>query len=84
LERWPEAATERYGAAIDKLRDHVKRVPKYAIPASRVADAVAHALTARRPKTRYLVGKDARVQRLLARWVPDRLRDRLVEGMLGV
>ena len=41
-----------------------------------VAGVVEHALTARRPKARYVVGADARVQALLARLpagVPDRL-----------
>lgn len=48
-----------------------------AAPVSLVADAVEHALTAAKPRTRYLVGPDAkrraRVQRL-----PDRLRDRVL------
>jgi hypothetical protein len=46
-----------------------------------VATAVEHALTAEPPKTRYLVGPDAkrraRVQRL-----PDRLRDRALKRFL--
>jgi hypothetical protein len=48
------------------------------IPPERVAEVVTHALTAHRPKTRYLVGRDARMLRLLARVVPDRMRDRLI------
>jgi hypothetical protein len=39
---------------------------------ARVADAVAHALTAERPRTRYVVGPDARVQALLRAALPDR------------
>lgn len=81
---WSETAQQRYGSAVDKMRAHIKRVPKYAIPASKVADAVEHALTARRPRTRYLVGKDAYLQKAFVRLVPDRLRDRLIRRILGV
>jgi hypothetical protein len=37
-----------------------------------------HALTADKPKTRYLVGTDARLQAVVARLVPDQMRDWLV------
>ena len=52
-------------------------------PPEAVADAVEHALTAERPRTRYLVGRDAKlragIQHLPARW-----RDRvLVKRVLG-
>jgi hypothetical protein len=53
-----------------------------AIPPERVAEAVYHALTAARPKTRYLVGTDARVAARLAWLLPDRLVDRIVRGRL--
>jgi hypothetical protein len=46
---------------------------KRGIPASRVAKAVHHALTANRPKHRYLVGPDAKAIGLISR-LPDRLR----------
>jgi len=36
----------------------------------KVARAVEHALFSRRPKTRYLVGTDAKVQSTLVRWLP--------------
>lgn len=42
----------------------------------KVAHAVAHALTARHPRTRYLVGLDAHLKAVLA-LLPDRIRDRL-------
>ena len=52
------------------------------IPADRVAKAVEHALTSARPKTRYLVGVDARIQAGLHKLLPDRLLDRLVETQM--
>lgn len=74
----PEAALALYRPYIDALRTAVEQTAAAGIPPDEVAKAVAHALMARRPKTRYLVGRDARMLALIARWVPDRLRDRLV------
>jgi len=53
-----------------------------AMPASVVAAAVAHALTARRPKTRYLLGTDARLAVLLRGLLPDRAWDALMSRQL--
>ena len=47
-----------------------------------VAQVVEHALTAATPRTRYLVGRDARLRAALTKLVPDRLRDRLVTRAL--
>jgi hypothetical protein len=52
------------------------------MPASVVAAAVAHALTARRPKTRYLLGTDARLAVLLRGLLPDRAWDALMSRQL--
>ena len=42
-----------------------------------VAKAVEHALTASRPKARYLVGRDAHLRAWIER-LPTRLRDRVL------
>jgi NAD(P)-dependent dehydrogenase (short-subunit alcohol dehydrogenase family) len=52
------------------------------IAPDRVAKAVEHALTSSRPKTRYLIGIDARVQATVRKWLPDRLLDRLVASQM--
>ena len=49
-----------------------------------VADVVLRALTARQPRTRYLVGKDARRLAFLARWAPDPLFDRIRVRLFGL
>jgi NAD(P)-dependent dehydrogenase (short-subunit alcohol dehydrogenase family) len=78
----PEEAMILYGKMVDALREAARKFEAGAIPADRVAKPVEHALTARRPKTRYVVGFDAQVQRVLAKYVPDRLRDRLIAWQL--
>ena len=74
----PPEGHELYGAAVSSLREVMADFEKRAIPAERVAKAVAHALLSKRPKTRYLVGTDARIQAALAAVVPDRINDRLI------
>jgi hypothetical protein len=64
------------------MRKITERTAAHAIPADSVAKVVEHALTASRPRTRYLVGTDARVQAMVRR-VPDRARDAMVARMLG-
>lgn len=54
-----------------------------AIPAERVAEVIADQATARRPRTRVLVGGSARLLAAVRRAVPDRLWDRLALSQLG-
>jgi NAD(P)-dependent dehydrogenase (short-subunit alcohol dehydrogenase family) len=82
VEDFPPVAAELYGQRVERFRRlAAERAGSQAAPVSTVADAVEHALTARRPRTRYLVGPDAkrraRVQRL-----PSRLRDRVLTRFL--
>jgi NAD(P)-dependent dehydrogenase (short-subunit alcohol dehydrogenase family) len=45
--------------------------------------AIARALTARRPRTRYVVGTEARIQIALAGVLPDRAFDAVTRRLLG-
>jgi NAD(P)-dependent dehydrogenase (short-subunit alcohol dehydrogenase family) len=49
-----------------------------------VAETIEKALTARRPRTRYLVGRDARAMVLGKALLPDRLFDLIVRRAMGV
>jgi len=75
---------ELYGRSIAAYRAVARRTGERGIPPERVAKAIEHALSARRPRTRYLVGLDARGQALLARVLPDRLIDWLVARATGM
>ena len=77
----PPEATTLYGRAMDSVYGFLFRTGRQAIPASAVAEVVHHALTAKRPKTRYLVGRDAKFQAQLVRFLPDRFYDALVRRL---
>jgi NAD(P)-dependent dehydrogenase (short-subunit alcohol dehydrogenase family) len=77
----PPRMMELYASLIDKVINGAKNSAKGAVSPQCVADAVAHALTDAKPKTRYLVGKDARVQMLLT-YLPDRWRDYLIMKLI--
>jgi NAD(P)-dependent dehydrogenase (short-subunit alcohol dehydrogenase family) len=65
----------RYGWLLDQTRGFIDEGREKGIPASKVADVVEQALTATKPKARYLVGQDAKVTGHVITRLPDRLRD---------
>jgi NAD(P)-dependent dehydrogenase (short-subunit alcohol dehydrogenase family) len=67
-----------YDAQIIAVRALVEKTANDATPADQIARAVSEALTAKRPKTRYLAGKDAKAIAAMARVLPDGLKDRVV------
>ena len=77
-----DGVSERYRPRVDALpAGRRRRGRSKAAPVELVADAVEHALTADRPKTRYLVGRDARIRAAIER-LPDRMRDRVLRRAL--
>lgn len=74
----------RYGRAIAAFRRSVTKAIGHALPPVTVATAVTHALTAPRPRTRYLVGREARQRVWLKRLLSDRLHDRAVRMATGL
>lgn len=77
-ERAGDGHAELYGEASAAFREVARKTGERGIPPERVATKIEHALTAKRPRTRYLVGADARGQALVARLLPDRLIDWIV------
>jgi NAD(P)-dependent dehydrogenase (short-subunit alcohol dehydrogenase family) len=76
----PEEAVRLYGSALEGLRAWAAKRGAVT-PPREVAAVVEQALTAERPRTRYVVGQGARTRTLIGR-VPDRARDRLIERLL--
>jgi NAD(P)-dependent dehydrogenase (short-subunit alcohol dehydrogenase family) len=83
VEKMSPEAKSLYGEYIPRMRKITQRSASMGIPPDRVADAVEHALTAPRPRTRYLVGRDALAQAAL-RAVPDRGRDAVLGRVMGL
>lgn len=71
-----------YGKAIDGFMAAAAKGDEQASPPEKVAAAIEHALTASRPRTRYLVGADARAQALLDALLPDRVGDRVIAFLM--
>lgn len=72
LGEMPPQLEQLYGRATARLQEILEKLPQRGIPADRVADAVEHAMTARRPRTRYPVGTDAKIGIRLRRMLGDR------------
>jgi NAD(P)-dependent dehydrogenase (short-subunit alcohol dehydrogenase family) len=80
IERFPPEAAVLYGGPMGVLQDRVEGIG--GTPPAGVAAAVVHALTARRARARYVIGRDARLRLAIGR-LPTRLRDLLVARALG-
>lgn len=70
-EKSGQGGRHRYAHAFRAMRAVVDRQQRAAVPPERVAEAVHHALSSRRPKTRYPVGPDARTGAILRWALPD-------------
>lgn len=77
-----EQAKRDYGPLIATVRTASEQGARTGLPPDAVAKDVAHALTARRPKTRYLVGREARSRALAARLLGDRFIDNAVARVM--
>jgi len=70
-----------YEPAVEALGTLISRGSRTALSPERVADVIADALTTNRPRARYVVGRDARVQFALKALLPTRVLDALVARM---
>jgi NAD(P)-dependent dehydrogenase (short-subunit alcohol dehydrogenase family) len=68
-----------YGERLDRMRALAAKTGATGLPAEAVAEVVEHALTTPRPRARYVVGRDAKVQAAARRVLPHRAMDRLIE-----
>ncbi len=84
LERATEEEKALYPKYIARYQEVARGAAARGIPPEKVAATIEHALTSPRPRTRYLVGLDARGQALMARFLPDRLVDRLISRFSGL
>jgi NAD(P)-dependent dehydrogenase (short-subunit alcohol dehydrogenase family) len=74
----PAEALKLYSAGMAAIAKFIDLGERTGVPPLEVARAVEHALTASRPKTRYVVGRDAKTRLLLTRLLPTRMMDRVI------
>ncbi len=84
LERASEEEKALYPNYIAAYPKVARRAAARGMPPEKVAATIERALTSARPRTRYLVGADARAQALLGRILPDRVTDRLIARFSGL
>jgi len=80
----PPEALVLYAEAIEAVKRTAADAAKRAVDPVDVARIVEHALTAAKPRTRYVVGREAKFRAAMALLVPDRVRDNLVAKAMGL
>jgi len=80
----PAEALQLYGAGVAAISKFIALGERTGIAPLEVARVVEHALTASRPKPRYVVGRDAKMRLFLTRLLPTRAMDRLVGRAMGL
>jgi NAD(P)-dependent dehydrogenase (short-subunit alcohol dehydrogenase family) len=80
----PEELQREYGHVPSAMEKVVEDTQRRGLPPERVARTIERALTARRMKARYLVGRDARGMVLMRRGLSDAVFDRVLRRVLGV
>ena len=78
----PPQVMRYYGKVINAVRKRASEGNQRGLPPDDVAKVVEEALTSAKPKTRYIVGKDA-LLRVVLQMLPDRMRDRLIARKLA-
>jgi NAD(P)-dependent dehydrogenase (short-subunit alcohol dehydrogenase family) len=79
-----EAREELYGKAIASYRKVTRNLAERGIEPDKVAEEIEHALTASRPRSRYLVGLDAKAQARIKPVIPTRIWDRIVARIMNL
>lgn len=79
-----EAREKLYGKAIAGYRKLTRNLAERGIEPGEVAEAIEHALTSSRPHSRYLVGRDAKIQARVKLVIPTRIWDRVVARTMNL
>ena len=78
LRNAPRELRQLYGAAVQIASAMAAHENETGVEPIEVAKAIEHALLSSRPRTRYPVGRQARLLIPLTRFMPDRLKDELL------
>ena len=80
----PRELRDLYGAAVQIATRMAMHENETGVAPIEVARAVEHALLSPRPRTRYAVGRQAKLLIPLTRFMPDRLKDELLLRVSGL
>jgi NAD(P)-dependent dehydrogenase (short-subunit alcohol dehydrogenase family) len=80
----PKELEEFYGHVPKAMEKALHNTAKRGVPPERVAQTIEGALTAKRMRARYLIGRDAHAMVWASRLLPDLLFDRIVRRAVGV
>ena len=75
---------ELYGKVVERYRKVIRDTAERGIPAEKVAETIEHALTAGRPRARYLVGLEAKIGARLRQLLPTPLFDAIVRRQMNL
>jgi NAD(P)-dependent dehydrogenase (short-subunit alcohol dehydrogenase family) len=75
---------ELYAKHLDGMRKVIPRAKRMAAPVDTVAQTIEKALTARRPRARYIPGAQARIPMMLGELTPTAMLDRALSLATGV
>ena len=80
----PAQARQYYDSELKLLSILPARMNKMAFSPKKVSKAVIHALTAKRPKIRYVIGAEAKVMVFLYHLTPARITDWMTLKVMGL
>jgi hypothetical protein len=72
-----------YFPALEKVRKYMQHLGEIGLPAEKIAEAIADALTTARPKVRYQIAPDP-MRHLMTAVLPKRMVDRIIAKRLGL
>jgi NAD(P)-dependent dehydrogenase (short-subunit alcohol dehydrogenase family) len=78
----PPEAERLYGAQVKRMEEVTRETAERGIEPVKVGKTIRRALGARRPRTRYLVGTDAKVMRNAERIMSNRTFDRVMRSQM--
>jgi NAD(P)-dependent dehydrogenase (short-subunit alcohol dehydrogenase family) len=73
---------QRYGGLVQAITAQAASFTESGLSADAAAKVIAKAVTARKPRTRYTIGRTTALMTLLARILPDRILDRVIAAAL--
>jgi NAD(P)-dependent dehydrogenase (short-subunit alcohol dehydrogenase family) len=81
-EEMGQQARTYYGRLAQRIRAETEKIPERGVQPDEVAQAIEHALTAPRPKLRYVIGRDAKMRLRIKALVGEKRFDALVARTL--